>query len=125
MIPHSDLIFQGDPLTDHCLDVRVDHDPVELRMMEVFQRSDSKSLGSHTFMFIIVDVPCSKFKSTDFIDFLSNKHKNACFCLRRLHDWLHWRVDYVDLSRLTDHLAAWLHWSSEYVDHGSLDKLPE
>jgi hypothetical protein len=94
-------------------------------MMGVFQWSDFESLGSHTFMLSILDVPFSKCKSIYFIGFLSNKHKNAGFRLRRLHDWLHWRVDYVDLSRLTDHLIAWLHWSSEYVDHGSLDKLPE
>ena len=92
MIPHTDLVLQGEPLTVHCLDIRVNHDPVELRMMEVFQHSYSKSLGSHTFMFIIVDVPCSKFKSIDFIDFISNKHKNASFRLRGLHDWFCYRT---------------------------------
>jgi len=36
MIQHSDFVLQEDPLTDHCLDIRFNHDPVELRMMEVF-----------------------------------------------------------------------------------------
>jgi hypothetical protein len=45
-IPHPEFVLQ-DPEIDHCLDVRVHHDPVELRMMEVFQHVDSKSLGSH------------------------------------------------------------------------------
>jgi hypothetical protein len=43
MIPHSDVVLQEDSLTDQCLDIRVHHDPVELRMMEVFQQVDSKS----------------------------------------------------------------------------------
>jgi hypothetical protein len=116
MIPHSDFVLQEDPLTDHCLDIRVNHDPVELRMMEVFQQVDSKSFGSHTFMFIIVEVPCSKFQSIAFINFFSDKYIKASFQLMRFHDWLHWKVDCVDLSRLTDHLVAWLHWSFEYVD---------
>jgi hypothetical protein len=47
MIPHSDFVLQEDPLTNQCLDIRVHHDLVEMRMMEVFQQVDSKSFGSH------------------------------------------------------------------------------
>jgi hypothetical protein len=77
MILQSNFVLQGDPLLDHCLDIRVNHDPIELRMMEVFQQLDSKSFGSHTFMFIIVEVPCSKFQPTAFINFFSSKHNKA------------------------------------------------
>jgi hypothetical protein len=59
MIPHSDFVLQEDPLTNQCLDIKVHHDPIELRMMEVFQQVDSKSFGSHVFMLIIVEVPSS------------------------------------------------------------------
>jgi hypothetical protein len=36
MTSHPKVVIQ-DPMTDHCLDIKVHHDPVELRMMEVFQ----------------------------------------------------------------------------------------
>jgi hypothetical protein len=35
-IPHLEVVLQG-PEIDQCLDIRVHHDPIELRMMEVFQ----------------------------------------------------------------------------------------
>jgi hypothetical protein len=116
MIPHSDFVLQEDPLTDQCLDIRVHHDPVELRMMEVFQQVDSKSFGSHAFMLIIVEVPCSKFQPIAFSYSFSSKYIKASFRLMRFHDGMHWRIDCVDLSHLIDHLVAWLHWSFEYVD---------
>jgi len=116
MTPHSDFVLQGDPLTDHCLDIRITHDSVELRMMEVFQEVDSKNFDSSIFLLITGEVSCSKFQPTVLTDFLSSKHMNSSFCLRRFYDWLHWRVDNVDISRITNHLAAWLHWSFEYID---------
>jgi hypothetical protein len=92
--------------------------------MEIFQQVDSESFGSHAFMFINDEVPCSindevpcsKFQSIVFINFFTNKYIKASFRLTRFHDWLHWKVDCVDLPHLTDHLVAWLHWSFKYVD---------
>jgi hypothetical protein len=55
------LLFKRDPLTDQCLDIRIRHDLVEMRKMEVFQQVDSKSFSSHAFMPITLEVPCSKF----------------------------------------------------------------
>jgi hypothetical protein len=115
-IPDSDFFLQEDPLTNQCFDIIVHHDPVELRMMEVFQHVDSKSFNSHAFMLIIVEVPCSKFQPTTSSYFFSSKYIKASFWLMRFHDWLHWKVDCVDFSRLIDHLVAWLQWSFEYVD---------
>jgi hypothetical protein len=116
MIPHSNFVLHIDHPTDHFLDIRIGHDLVELRMTEVFQEADLKSFGSSTFLLISGEGPCSKFQPAYLIDFLTSKHMNAYFCLGRLHGWLHWRVVYVDLSHIIDHLAAWLHWSFEYVD---------
>jgi hypothetical protein len=79
----------------------------------VFQEVDLKSFGSSTFLLITSEGPCSKFQPTYLIDFLTSKHMNASFCLRRFLGWLHWRVDYVDPSLIIDLLATWLHW---YVD---------
>jgi hypothetical protein len=76
----------------------------------VFQEADLKSFGSSTFLLITDEGPCSIFQLTELIDFLTSKHMNASFRLRRIHGWLHWRVDYVDLFRIIGHLAAWLHW---------------
>lgn len=92
------------------------HDPVELRMTEVFKQADSKSFGSYHFMINTTEVPCPETQSTIFINFFSKKYIKASFWLTRLHDWLHWKVDYLDLSCLTNHLASWLHWLFEYVD---------
>jgi hypothetical protein len=79
MIPHSYFVLQEDPLIDQCLDIRVHHDPVELRMMEVFQQVDSKSFISHAFMLIIVEVPCSKFQPIAFNYSFSSKYIKASF----------------------------------------------
>jgi hypothetical protein len=101
------------------LDIRVHHDPVELRMMEVFQQVDSKSFDSHAFMLITVEIPCSKsqiFQPTPFSYAFISKYIKASLGHMRFHDWSPWKVDFVDLSRQTDHLAAWLHWSFEYDD---------
>ena len=59
MILHTKVVLQ-DPEIDQCLDIRVHQDPVELRMMEVFQQEDSKSFDSHAFTLIIVEIPCYK-----------------------------------------------------------------
>jgi hypothetical protein len=45
---------------DQSLDIRVDHDPIELRMMEVFHQIDSRSFSSHAFMLITIERPRSK-----------------------------------------------------------------
>jgi hypothetical protein len=44
-ILHPEVVLQG-PKSDQCLDIKIHHDPVELRMMKVFQQVDSKSFGS-------------------------------------------------------------------------------
>jgi hypothetical protein len=54
-----DLVFQG-PEINHSLDIRVHHDQVEVKMMEVFQQVDAKCFNSHAFMLITVEIPCSK-----------------------------------------------------------------
>ena len=54
-----DLVFQG-PEINHSLDIRVHHDQVELKMMEVFQQLDAKCFNSHAFVLITVEIPCSK-----------------------------------------------------------------
>jgi hypothetical protein len=89
LIPHSNFILQGDPLTNHGLDIRVTHDPIELRMIEVFRNVDLKSFGSSIFLLITGELPHSKFQPIIFNDFLSSKHPNASFHPRRLHNWLH------------------------------------
>ena len=58
-IPHLEFVLQ-DPMPDQNLNIKVHHDPIELRMMEAFQKIDSKTFGSHAFMIIIVEIPCSK-----------------------------------------------------------------
>jgi hypothetical protein len=73
-------------VTDQCLDIRVHHDPVELRMMEVFQQVDSKSFGSHAFMLITVEVPCSKFQPTPFSYAFTSKYIKASLGHMRFHD---------------------------------------
>jgi hypothetical protein len=59
-IPHPKVVLQ-DPEIDQSLDIRVDHDPIELKMMEVFQQVDAKSFGSHAFMLVTVETPCYSF----------------------------------------------------------------
>jgi hypothetical protein len=86
MILHSDFVLQGDLLTNHCLDIKTTHDPIEMEIIKVFCEVDLKCFGSYTFLLITTKVPCSKFQLTIFIDFLSSKHMNAYFYIRRLHD---------------------------------------
>jgi hypothetical protein len=91
-------------------------------MMEVFQQVDSKSFGSHAFTLVTVEIPCSKSQPvafnqpTPFNYAFTSKYIKADLGHMRFHDWSPWKVDFVDLSRRTDHLAAWLHWSFEYDD---------
>jgi hypothetical protein len=58
-ILHPEVVLQ-DLEIDQSLDIRVHHDPVEIRMMEVFQQVDSKSFISHAFVLITVEIPWSK-----------------------------------------------------------------
>jgi hypothetical protein len=62
-ISHPEVVLQ-DPELDQSLDIRVHHDPVELRMMEVFQQVDAKSFNSHAFVLIAIEIPCSKSQPT-------------------------------------------------------------
>jgi hypothetical protein len=83
---------------DQSLDIRVHHDPVELRMMDLFQQVDSKSFGSRAFTLIIVEKPCSKSQPTPFSYALISKYIKAFLGHMRLRDWSPWKVDFVDLS---------------------------
>jgi hypothetical protein len=116
MIVQLDIVPLEDSLIDQCLDIRVYHDPVERRMMEVFQQVDSKSFGSHAFTLITVEVPCSKFQLTPFNYAFTSEYIKAPFRHMRFFNGLHWKVDFVHCSRRTDHLVVWLHWSFEYDD---------
>jgi hypothetical protein len=58
-ISHPEVVLQ-DPEIDQSLDIKVHHDQVELKMMEVFQQVDAKSFSSHAFVLITVEIPCSK-----------------------------------------------------------------
>jgi hypothetical protein len=89
IILQSHFVLQRDPLPDHYLDIKVNHDPIVLKVMEVFQQANSKSFGSHTFRFITTGVPCSKFQSIAFIKNFNSKYIKASFQLMRFHDWLH------------------------------------
>jgi hypothetical protein len=120
-IPHPEVVLQ-DPEIDNCLDVRVHHDSVELRMMEAFQQVDSKSFGTHAFPLVTVEIQCSKSQSaafsqpTPFNYAFNEKYIKTALGHMRFHNWSPWKVDFVDLSHRTNHLAAWLHWSFEYDD---------
>jgi hypothetical protein len=104
------------------LDIRVYQDPVKLRMMEVIQQDDSKSLDSHAFTLIIVEIPCYKpqlaafIQPTPFNYAFTSKYNKVALGHMRIHNWSPRKVDFVDLSRRTEHLVAWLHWSFEYDD---------
>jgi hypothetical protein len=113
VIPHPEVVFQ-DLEIDQCLDIRIHHDPVELRMMEAFQQVDSKSFSAHAFTLVTIEIPCSKPQPTTFNYAFTRKYIKATLGHMRFHDWSPWKVDFVDLSR--DHLAAWVHWSFEYDD---------
>jgi hypothetical protein len=120
-IPHPEVVLQA-PKIDQCLDMKVHHDPVELKMMGVFQQEDSKSFVFHASMLITVELPFSKPQPTTFNQpttlsySFSRKYIKATLGHMRFHDWSRWKVDFVDLSLRTDHLAAWVHWSFEYDD---------
>jgi hypothetical protein len=119
-ILHPEVVLQ-DPEIDQSLDIRVHHDPFELRMMEVFQQVDAKIFISHAFTFITVEIPCSKSQPAlsqlaPFIYGFTNKYIKVVLGHMRFHGGSPWKVDLVDLSRRTDQLVAWLHWSFEYDD---------
>jgi hypothetical protein len=119
-VPHPEVVLQELEI-DQSLDIRVHHDPVELRMMEVFQQVDAKSFGSHAFMLVTVEIPCSKSQPAfsqlaPFSYGFTNKYFKATLGHMRFHGWSPWKVDCANLSRRTDHLVAWLHWSFEYDD---------
>jgi hypothetical protein len=120
-IPHPEVVLQ-DLEIDQSLDIKVHHDPVELKMMEVFQQIDSKSFVSYTFVLLIVEIPCSKSQPTTsnqlatFNYVFTGKNIKVVLGYMRFHGWSPWKVDFVHLSRWTDHLATWLHWSFEYDD---------
>jgi hypothetical protein len=73
-------------------------------------------------MLIIVEIPCCKSQPTTFSQptpfsyAFIGKYIKATLGHMRFHGWSPWKVDFVDLSRQTDHLAAWLYWSVEYDD---------
>jgi len=68
-------------MIDQCLDVKVHHDLVEIKMMEVFHEVDSKSFGSCAFTLIIIEVPGSKFQPTPFSYAFPNKYIKAYFII--------------------------------------------
>jgi hypothetical protein len=62
-------------------------------------------------MLIIVVIPCSKSQLVAFSFVFTGKCVKASLGYMKFLDWLPWKVDFVDISRLTVHLAGWLHWS--------------
>jgi len=90
-------------------------------MMEVFQQVNAKSLSSHAFMLVTIEIPCPKSQPTfshlaPFSYGFTNKYFKGTLGHMRFHGWSPWKVDRANLSCQTDHLAAWLHWSFEYAD---------
>jgi hypothetical protein len=90
-------------------------------MMEVFQQVDAKNFGSHAFMLVTVEIPCSKSQPAfsqlaPFRYGFTNKYFKATLGHMRFHGWSPWKVHRANLSRRIDHLATWLHWSFEYDD---------
>jgi hypothetical protein len=89
---HPEVVLQ-DPEIDQSLDIKFHHDPVELRMMEMFQQEDSKSFGSCAFTLITVEIPCSKSQLAAFnhpIAFsytFTSKYIKAALGHMRFHDW--------------------------------------
>ena len=57
----ADFILQEDPLADHVLDIIVNHDFIELRMMEVSQEANLKFFGFSVFFLITNEEPCPIF----------------------------------------------------------------
>jgi len=119
-ILHPKIVLR-DPEIDQSLDIRVQHDPVELKMREVLQQVVAKSSGSHAFMLVTVEIPCYKSQQSfsqlaPFSYGFTNKYFKATLGHMRFHGWSPWKVDYANLSCRIDHLVAWLHWSFEYDD---------
>jgi len=119
-IPHHKVALQG-PEIDQRVDIKVHHDPVELKMMEVFQQIDAKSSSYHAFMLVTVEIPCYKSQPAfsqraPFTYGFTNKYFKATLGHMRFHGWSPWKVDCANLSRRNDHLVAWLQWSFEYDD---------
>jgi hypothetical protein len=73
-------------MTNQRLDIKVHHDPIELRMMEVFQQVDSKSFRCEAFMLITVEIPCSRSQSTSFHYAFTSKYIKASLRHMRFHD---------------------------------------
>jgi hypothetical protein len=61
MISQPTFVLQCDPQFDHCLDIRLYHDPVEMRMLEVFQEAMQKSFSFSTFFLFTSEQSCSDF----------------------------------------------------------------
>jgi hypothetical protein len=83
-------------------------------MMEVFQQIDSKSSGSHASTLVIVEIPCSRSQTTTYNQPTTINYAftiKATLGHMRFPGWSPGKVDCVDLSHQTNHLAAWLHWS--------------
>jgi hypothetical protein len=83
-------------------------------MMEVFQQVDAMSFGSHAFMLVTVEIPCSRSQPTTFNYAFTSRYIKAALGHMRFYGWSPWKVDFVDLSHWTNHLDAGLHWSFEY-----------
>jgi hypothetical protein len=120
-VQQQDLVFQG-PKIHQSLDIKVHHDPVELKMIKVFQQIDSMSFGSHTFTLLIFEIPCSKSQPiasnqlATFIYAFTSKYIKVAFFYVIFRGWSPWKVEFVHPSHQTDHLVAWLQWSFEYDD---------
>jgi hypothetical protein len=72
-------------------------------------------------MLLTIEIPCFKSQLTftqlaPFNYGFTNKYIKVALGHMTFHGGSPWKVDFVDLSRRTDHLAAWLHWSFEYDD---------
>jgi hypothetical protein len=112
-IPHPDIVLQ-DPKIDQSLDIRVLHDLVELRMMEVFQQVDAKSFGSHALMLVTVEIPCCKSQLAfsqlaPFSYGFTNKYFKLTLGHMRFHGW--------SLGRLTvlTFLVGMIIWLHGYI----------
>jgi hypothetical protein len=109
-IPHPKVVLR-DPEIDQSLDIRVHHDPVELKMMEVFQQVDAKSFSSHAFALITSEIPCSK-SQPSFSQLapssygFTSKYIKAVLGHMRFHGGSPWKVDL--LTTLIG-LIIWLH----------------
>ena len=80
-IPQIDFVFQEDQSRDHWLSIRMSHDPIQTKIIEIFQKADLENVGSYAFFLTTNEDPCPMFQLKDAM--------SAFFCFRRLHDWLH------------------------------------